>query len=140
MNDENKDGWISVDDALPKIRKKVETAKLIDGVISQICENCLDIHTHCCSNYILFCYKWIIPYYNPTHWREIREKRPDFSKLNSKDLIIINDICAGYFNLIGDEEITISMYAVEAITHTIPINNIKKITRINLEEQTFEEI
>jgi len=83
---------------------------------------------------------------------EIPEKRPDFGKLNIGDKLIIeimpNDSKGskvieyfGYFQGISEAnmfEISINTYSF--IGDCISVSRVKKITRINIEKQTFEEI
>jgi hypothetical protein len=86
------------------------------------------------------------------YWRYLTEKRPDFGKLNIGDKLIIeimpNDSKGskvieyfGYFQGISEAnmfEISINTYSF--IGDCISVSRVKKITRINIEKQTFEEI
>jgi len=76
----------------------------------------------------------------PTHCRQIQEKRPDFGKLNEFDLIVIDNDMVAYFKTLEDKNIYCSFVKIPNIVFPTAINSIKKITRINLEKQTFEEI
>ena len=82
-----------------------------------------------------------------THWRPIPEKRPDFSKIKKGGLVfiecfVIGDSKIGFIKKIGNKYIdTICLKRDDARRiYKTKINQIKKITRINVEERTFEEI
>ncbi|MGN6347061.1 MAG: hypothetical protein ACTHME_05100 [Candidatus Nitrosocosmicus sp.] len=89
---------------------------------------------------------------NVTNWRKIPEKRPDFSNLKFRDFLMI-DVCihkdldiqiekfSGFFVDIKDGYLYICLrgcYFNDMIA--INLSQIKKITRINVENKTFEEI
>jgi hypothetical protein len=88
-------------------------------------------------------------------WRPIPEKRPDFSKLKEGDLIYIDLNYANieyiqnahFFLRMDEDEIRTLVFHKSchgkgcSLCHSgIGISGIKKITRINIEEKTFEEI
>ncbi len=140
----NENEWISVEDSLPGAQKIVElkfkNAHIYEGKISF--DN---------AGHIAFKDERGIEYYfeNLTHWREIPEKRPDFSKLNEGDLINIEEvggenICAYFIKICSNShkefiDLTIRKKSDSTWT-TICVEFIKKITRINIAEKTFEEI
>ena len=134
--------WISIEDSLPGLNRKVEI-KMKDG-------NKYNSKIQTDNTYlgIIFsrldrdgtCYAQ-----NITHWRPIIEKRPDFSRLNERDLISVQSHSfheyTGYLVHVYDEFIRLNQeFHLIGFEVDIKIKNIKKITRINLEEKTFEEI
>jgi hypothetical protein len=161
MNDENKYGWISVKDSLPKIGEDVEVTT---G----------DIEVTTCGFPVVakllpeekqwgFFKRTVYGFFKGkeeicvSHWRPIPEKRPDFSKLKKRpdfsklkigDLIyiemnnlFINYNKCGYVKSVDNYSLITASYQdlTEAKLST-QISRIKKITRINLENKTFEEI
>jgi hypothetical protein len=140
----NENDWISVDDSLPGINKEV-VFKFIDdqtciGKIKRGSVNIVNKLFACNSDDNLLALG------NITHWRQIPEKLPDFSRLNNGDLIII------YCKNNADSKVGIIVQFEDGCLETTryldsrgqiinnAISEIKKITRINLEDKTFEEI
>ena len=78
-----------------------------------------------------------------THWRPIPEKRPDFSRLRKGDIVVI-EYSTHKKDVDGLYPIKIhSMNDIVIYSETSGnylFEGIKKITRINLENETFEEI
>lgn len=154
------DNWISIEDNLPKIGHIIEikTEKPLSimnatfTIINWCSENSNYHVNH--KHTDVFVFKGLIGDYinNVTHWRPIQEKRPDFGKLNIGDKLIIeimpNDSKGskvieyfGYFQGISEAnmfEISINTYSF--IGDCISVSRVKKITRINIDKQTFEEI
>lgn len=85
---------------------------------------------------------------NITHWRPIPEKRPDFSKLKEGDFIILETEDDTIYRAIflgnhKDWEYPVEIIYSDRIGYTrrtIKLEIIKKVTRINTETKTFEEI
>lgn len=81
---------------------------------------------------------------------------PDFSKLNRGDLLIVEvefnygkipetHVAPGFFNKIDRDEFPFnffmgSSFSDSASSCRVKLEEIKKITRINIEDRTFEEI
>jgi hypothetical protein len=81
-------------------------------------------------------------------WRPITEKLPDFSKLKEGDFLhvewqnekrILVSVSIGKFDEIDSCGFFI-IKSSDCCRFHIKINDIKKITRINIEDKTFEEI
>lgn len=154
--------WVSVNDCLPGIKKKVEI-KYIDtcgkeyfgtGIFVRYTDTAIFKINRVISSNEDYFFNDISSRADSvfTHWRYPPEKIHDFSRLKSGDLIVIEDknIRVGYFCEIGEEEdgndprgiyIDISQCKdVDCGGALVPIDTIKKITRINIKEKTFEEI
>ena|ERR1700689_1325080 len=144
--------WIKFEDKMPPINKTVEVKE--EGVFST-----RTIKSRLLRENGNFCFYLINDKDNfekakithPMYWRYIIEKRPDFSKLKKGDLINIVWESAyelfeesGYFIKIDElDSCIILMTGPDGYGekfHSDYIYNIKKITRINLKEKTFEEI
>jgi hypothetical protein len=139
--EETKDdeGWISVNDSLPQFSKTIEILfkdkYTAEASLAMVKDN------------ISFLGKYgsvYLPFNTPniTHWRPLKERKPDFSKLNKGDIIIVE------YN-IGEKNAGIFEYEkMSTFGRIIYFKNgsqaidckIKKITRINLETKEFEEI
>jgi hypothetical protein len=144
MSDEN-DGWISVNDALPGIGKAVEI--LFENSIVVFSTNIAISN----GNFVFkengglmgntFNSGYI------SHWRPLPERKPHFEKLREGDLLVVLTkdwkIISGFLRKIEDGTIRLSTECFSDsgyIGHVILENETKKITRISLEEKTFEEI
>ena len=130
--------WISIFDSLPNIGEEVEEMSVTDCVKSSPRKVKLKV----LSDYIV----WDTGYgysSGTTHWRPIKEKRPDFSKLRDGDIIVLEYITHKKdVNRIYPIKVH-SMNERVIFSETsgnFLFTGIKKITRINLEEQKFEEI
>lgn len=144
MSDE---GWISVFDRLPKIGEEVEMVYCIKDP-KKITPNDIYINHIWADDYST--YQWHL--YKEkgkiaTHWRPLKEKRPDFGKLREGDIIyfcVEEIIICGMITFINEELLEISPiikgYHYGGNVYDYMLNKIKKITRINIEKQTFEEI
>jgi hypothetical protein len=133
--------WISIKEQLPPPEKKCLVGSENYGVMSELGEDVL------CSLYNYrsqtHYFEWGVNRIGITHWKKLKEKRPDFSKLKEGDLIVIipkhhNKYFAGYIISLDDDsvQITIGNKDYQGFHESF----IKKITRINLEEKTFEDI
>jgi predicted mannosyl-3-phosphoglycerate phosphatase (HAD superfamily) len=136
----NENEWISVDKALPEIGKDV---LIITSSSKEYCEATLKQEKFFGTNVFLFRNGGFV--YAPTHWRPIPEKRPDFSRLKIGDAILINlpDTKICFLHEIDEENILTCSYLEDYKSYSTfwhPKKRIKKITRINIQEQTFEEI
>lgn len=140
--------WISVYDQLPKIDKRyiVGNEKNADGDIKTIGEDVFHCVTFHPFRPCVYC--WMINHTGVTHYKEIAEKRPDFSKLKNGDFIhvewqyenrVLVRMSIGKFDEIDSCGFFI-IKSSDCCRFHIKINDIKKITRINLEEKIFEEI
>jgi hypothetical protein len=132
--------WIKFEDEMPKLNQRVRLkfkngstyeAKLI------ISEDSL--------NFLVFMgnvnVKQIVG------WQHIKVKGPDFNKLKDKDFIsfIINDGTVnvegtGYYHDYDDDVMHVYRLKNGYSPNSFKKANIKKIIRIDLEENTFEEI
>ena|ERR1700720_2753441 len=140
--------WISIHERLPEILKKamVKTERpysILSGYLKVKTDNC-------CSERVYFEFEDINGNImnKITHWRYIEERKPDFSKLNEGDFIHIEyykfkDIIFkefGYlYKIVPDNALYITSLE-GSLGLQIILENIKKITRIDIEKQTFEEI
>jgi len=142
--------WVSVEYSMPAVGKKVEI-KFNFGFNKEEIKSGIFGYSSTRDSFIFydptnndyFNIKYI------THWRYRQEKHPDFCRLNFRDYIVIDfslnkitfEKYSGWFSeikedflyLSGRDSLFIDVYAVD-------LKYIKKITRINLEEKTFEEI
>lgn len=135
--------WISVKESMPGLEKKVEI-KFIDNEKENatLKEHIGGIGFFDDSHYSLlpFRLKQI------THWRPIPEKRPDFSKLRNGDLIVIeySERRESYtFFVSGFDKSHLNGMLGDHLSggeYNFYVEDIKKITRINIENHTFEEI
>lgn len=148
MNKTNDDGWISVYDALPGFGEEAEVLfrnKGIEKAKFRRTHGGIEIHGR----------GTIFDENEMTHWRYPKERKPDFGKLVEGDLIIIEwsmrepifrttdkGKACGFFNYFIDEELILRTdYNREKCEKDeIRKDLITKITRINLDEKTFEEI
>ncbi len=130
--------WVKIEDSLPKIGVNVQLK------FTDMTESTGTLEYFKYKNGLSFgC--WNLS--SITHWRYPTEKPLDFSKLKRGDLIIIenvdksNDVCA-YFKELIDSKIFVDPYRELDSDHSFHRykQTTKKITRINLEEQKFEEI
>jgi len=129
--------WVSINDRLPRIGEEVS---IVHKIINPESIGAFDIYKNYLMAYDDSTYQWHHNFLKGivTYWRPIQEKRPDFSKLNSGDLI--------QFELDNGEKVLgllEKFKGSELILETsygYGLDSIKKITRINLEEQKFEEI
>lgn len=141
--------WISVHNSMPALNRLVEIKDMDDGQkfaefkVSRFKLSREDFNIL----YFLVDEDTLTDFSRVTHWRYPVEKKPDFGKLNNGDIVILkltNDKYStkiGYVYSISEMGICITNYKNIGngnITHFF--ENIKKITRINLEKQTFEEI
>ena len=143
--------WVKFGDELPKLGKTIEVLKdngeLIGNIQGKICYNGSGIDFKS-----LDFIRESINIHRLSGWRYQSEKRPDFSKLQDGDLLVIEEenIRVGYFRKIeieeeddNDKSLYIDLSQCKDVDDGgafIPLYKIKKITRINLEEKTFEEI
>lgn len=135
--------WVSVLDELPKIGKDILIKSLTRWNGEYTAQ--LNKESFCGTEVLIFRNgPWA---YMPTHWKYPVEKRPDFSKLRKGDLVILEldydrDSKVGYVMYLGHDALSTTRY--KFMEGCSAIENayfeIKKITRINLEEKTFEEI
>ncbi len=144
------DEWISIEKNMPPINKKVEV--LTYGDYKH--EACLIyISDGFCLSKFEFKVGSASRATNITHWRHIQEKRPNFSKLREGDLIeiLIKDkyisarepeVFLYHFSEINIDNIILFpvSYSHYKEYFNFPVCRIKKITRISIEKQTFEEI
>lgn len=140
------DEWISIEDSMPPINKNVEV--LTTGNHKH--EACL---IYICDGFCLSKFEFksgsSSRAINVTHWRPLPENKPDFGKLKEGDPLIVQ-FSYGLTTLLTFIKIDNAEYpflgyfyspsAHEVISARSPLDEIKKITRINLEKQTFEEI
>ncbi len=147
------DEWISIQDRLPKLGERidVETEKPLSIMCATLkkfsfCQKHEPDHRYHGhdDSYVFYDRKWEI-INHVTRWRPLQEKRPDFSKLNYGDLVAIlyherEDLYVCFFKKLTEEFFIAACHESTGKTIDFPIRNIKKITRINLEKQTFEEI
>ena len=145
------DEWISIQDRLPKLgeRIEVETEKPLSIMCATLkkfsfCQKYEPDHRYHRhdDSYVFYDRKWEI-INHVTQWRPLQEKRPDFSKLKKDDILLIkysecentpDDIYPVRFSSMNDN----CIFTYHSGNHVK--DHIKKITRINLEKQTFEEI
>ena len=147
------DNWISIEDNLPKIGHIIEikTEKPLSimnatfTIINWCSENSNYHVNH--KHTDVFVFKGLIGDYinNVTHWRPIQEKRPDFGKLKNGDLVIIENVDgfkqAGFFvKIFYSDQFQMSYKSDQSNYFYVKFEKCKKITRINIEKQTFEEI
>jgi len=119
--------WVNADDMLPGLNQ-VADLRYSDGVHVQGCLK------HFTINGLI-------------KWRYTTPKRPDFSKLKKGDLIFVSTKCKAY-EQVGfychpyDQTIRLTEFKdLDSMVYQhIEVKDITKITRINLEEKTFEEI
>jgi len=127
--------WIKFEDEMPKLNQEIEI-KFKRGKIEKSRVEAVFL-------YIEDTYENIKTLQG---WRPIkREKRPDFGKLNIGDLIVINynngDKVTGFYKKIDDRFIELKPFMNDTERNFISVHTgIKKITRINTEDKTFEEI
>lgn len=134
-------GWISVKNKLPEINKTVE-------VIEEDAFSCRIVKARLMNNEIgnFSFYNFHEKINHPLKWRPNPEKRPDFSKIKQGDLILVDPkntpvLVVGYLNNIYDKFLYLNMTSIlSSKNYEILKEEIKKITRINLESKTFEEI
>lgn len=132
------DEWISVEEILPPMNIKIQLKRRRFCFKNDISEGIFIF------NYEHSCYMFSDLFGNQihvTHWRQIKEKRPDFSKLKYGDILAVefiddNRIIGSTFRGIREDIDIITLGG--GADHRISC--IKKITRINLKEKTFEEI
>lgn len=124
--------WINVEDRLPGINTVVELkAKTLekDGFDFQYSAALSELKT----------------IHHIKCWRHIQEKRPNFSKLRKDDFIQIERECkkwkmfGGFVYGFDSNGNLLIGTAKGSWSRSTSLEYIKKITRINLEEQTFEE-
>lgn len=136
--------WIRCDERLPKVNEKIFVGNKQEGCeVTEYGQNFLSSHYFASlhrNGYI-----WLYPMNGITHWRPIPEKRPDFSKLNNGDLIVVENNICGYVISISKDLDTVTIGYIKSndyMKHSFHCEYFenKKITRINIEEQTFEEI
>lgn len=143
-----KNEWISVKESLPGLGKTIEIKTENHELIKARC--CLDV----CDISIVFekqdNRKHRIPLSEITHYRYCPDKIPDLHKLKFRDLVVveisphetigIESFCGYILNLSIDR---ISISETDGACHNITnikTSYIKKITRINIKDKTFEEI
>ena len=138
------DNWIKFEYEMPKLTQEVELIYK-DGEIIKA-----KLLMSSCDGASCFLFDsedkkdYIKPFYLKG-WRPLPEKRPDFGKLREGNLIAIsyyerNQIYVGFFNnYFDDDYIEISSHK-NGSGITFCKKKINKITKINLEEQKFEEI
>lgn len=154
MTDEK---WVSVKDEMPGIGKKVQVT-FSSGRYEELNFKIDDV-----GGLGFFDQNGTIYFsYKISHWRYPIDKRPDFSKCNDGDFVyIITNENKSYYGIIYkasqlfehsvDNAHTVSevlLLGTEHIKNEAHLyaqnrlfrENIKKITRINLEKNTFEEI
>lgn len=137
--------WISTRDAMPGIGCVVKIMYQGDELTSEF-------YYSNSKNKLVFYYNdhvHIDPE-NVSQWKKIPEKRPDFSKLKEGDLVILSTKKSDSFivGYIVEKTIDYDSFAINPCNkvhysgscYTFRNNAITKITRINLEKQTFEEI
>ncbi len=142
------DGWINLTDAMPAVGQGVEVKMgavsfKVSLKISPILGLCF-----CDDNNI-----YRIP--EIEGWRPIKERKPDFGKLKKGDLIYLKtkeDEYSGFFlkisicnySDVGEVKYInvkpAAIYTCLGSEQPIELSFIKKITRINIEDKTFEEI
>jgi len=133
--------WVSINDRLPRIGEEVS---IVHKIINPESIGAFDIYKNYLMAYDDSTYQWHHNFLKGivTYWRPIQEKRPDFSKLREGDLLRVfwdSNKSFGKFDEIDSFDFMIIDQSSCCKLH-IKINDIKKITRINLEEQKFEEI
>jgi len=147
--------WVSIKDAMPAMKRSIDV-RFRFGVDDYECRSGIfDYSSHISG----FCFvdpkdKIIFNQGYITHWRYSVKKRPDFSKLKKGDAIIV-DYCVhteskmiGFFCGIhkesnGDSLICVSTDLSNRSSGDVDkcfLEYVKKITRINLDTQKFEEI
>lgn len=134
------DEWIKVIERLPNINEEVEV---------------YNVHNTIQKAKLMkagFNYCWVPTVWYVEMWRHIQEKKPDFSKLNRGDLLLVHypveDLDEGRAisgHLVAQDKdiLWLSSCYSNYVTYSGHANrkiNIKKIIRINIENQTFEEI
>lgn len=147
MSDE---GWIKFENEMPTLRKTIEI--LYEEKVLEACFESYDLNSFAFYASDEENQSFIPDMKYVKGWRHIKEKLPDFGKLNIEDKIIINIISNdskvskvieyfGYFQGISEANmLNISLSTYDFINDCISVSKIKKITRINLQEKTFEEI
>jgi hypothetical protein len=131
-------GWISVCESLPKTDSVVDI--MVVGTSEEFTANFKN-EKLCGADVFLFRKNYRV--YDVVRWRYPIEKRPDFSKLMDGDFIIIeypirNDGNDGkYFVRFSSSNENV-IFTKSSGNYLI--EGIKKITRINIEKQIFEEI
>src|SRR5688500_5705106 len=132
--------WVSVQESLPGIGKKVKVKNNLGVIVKAY------IRINIEGEYEFVNEDGFVFYaVSVKEWQYIPEKRPDFSKLRNADFIFLEfksgRKSSAFFDCIAQEEYMILRVSTSSIaTMEESLKEIKKITRINLEEQTFEEI
>ena len=146
------DEWIS-NDSIPIPGIEVEVKVQLHGEGFFITESSIikDINFYCWNDKNLKKGK-------VTHWRPLQKKKPDFWKLNEGDFLILELIKNNEIEVFPCffDKIDHNFYSSKCSPHdfyfyrskgygvgsskSFGIGQIQKITRINLEKQTFEEI
>lgn len=147
------DEWISVFDQLPPLDVEVETSRRP----SEIKENKDISDNRLIRKLEDGSYHWFITFIDNnlswSHWRkkikkqEEKQNIPNFEKLKEGDLIFVNWVSdkeyheVGFFIDIVYNSIKLKTgNNMEEYFLSASLTDIKKITRINIEKHTFEEI
>lgn len=134
----NDESWIKFADQMPKLKQEIEVKFEDESTYKAKLE--YDSYP---DRFFIQSEQGIANVKRCKYWRPIKEKRPDFSKLKKDDILLLkyrgcentpDDIYPVRFSSMNDKGI----FTYNSGNHVKDL--IKKITRINLEEQTFEEI
>lgn len=153
MSDKN---WIKFEDEMPPLGKKIQVKTLGNLLIKAKFLQSLsspDMFVLTPQEGKILGFNFNLDS-NPSHWRPIPDKKPDFQKLTPLDLLEVeykyeeyekyHKVC-GYFTKINYSQNYMRLDRAGSDSYCsryvrLYLDSIKKITRINIENQTFEEI
>lgn len=140
-------GWVNVEDNLPPPEQEIEVRFYDDNK-----HDYMIMKSKLSRSSFNYYYFSSIGKYVVEEWRHIKKRKPDFNNLKKGDLIVVewendnkeNGKQVGFFYKKEPPCIETFQFIYDDGTESRPeplnIEVIKKITRINLETKTFEEI